>query len=247
MVHSLNDKQTDNAILFQDVRNKYILLGKKALLCAAYINICITNQRKSSTWHPRHPPASTDIWCIFHPCQAPHHPDTSSGPVVFSAQKTTQEQTHFNYWSVQCLCHRGLWVSSGRIKKSLWIILPRKKYTSRWKWLNYSCSLKMYQIILHSEYLGHIWHRRFFKFIPRTYLQTARWVIQRLELWTLQPCLTNLATEISLTFELQWQTWPSFHSRLCSLILSTCCCLSLSLSFASSVLPLYRTTSKRYI
>lgn len=68
----------------------------------------------------------------------------------------------------------------------------------------------MYQIILHSEYLGHIWHRRFFKFIPRTYLQTAGWVMQRLELWTLQPCLANLATEISLTFELQWQTWPSF-------------------------------------
>lgn len=123
MVHSLNDKQTDNAILFQDVRNKYILLGKKALLCAAYINICI----KSSTWHPRHPPASTDIWCIFHRCQAPHHPDTSSGPVVFSAQKTTQEQTHFNYWSVQCLCHRGLWVSSGRIKKKSLNYTSQKK------------------------------------------------------------------------------------------------------------------------
>lgn len=103
----------------------------------------------------------------------------------------------------------------------------------------------MYQIICHSEYLGHIQHRRFFKFIPRTYLQTAGWLIARLELWTPQPCLTNLPTEISLTFELHWQTWPSYRSRLHALIPLTCRCPSLSLSFTSPALPLHQTTSKR--
>lgn len=90
---------------------------KREFLYAAYIDICTTSKRKSSTWHPLHPLASTDIWCTFHLCQALHHPDTSSGPVVFSAQITTQEQTRFNYWSEQCLCHRGLWVSSDWMRK----------------------------------------------------------------------------------------------------------------------------------
>lgn len=39
------------------------------------------------TWHPLHPPASTDRWCTSHRCPAPRHPDTSSGPVVSSAAR----------------------------------------------------------------------------------------------------------------------------------------------------------------
>lgn len=39
----------------------------------------------------------------------------------------------------------------------------------------------------------------------------------RLKLCTLQTCLANLLTEISLTFELLWESWPPFHSRLSTL------------------------------
>ena len=90
----------------------------------------------------------------------------------------------------------------------------------RWKRLNYFFSLTMYRnvLTLFPEYLGHTRRRHFFKFIPRTYLQTAGWVIPRLGLCTLQTCFTNLLREISLTFELLWAPWPSHHSLLCSLI-----------------------------
>lgn len=76
-------------------------------------------------------------------------------------------------------------------------------------------------LTLFPQYLGHIQCRRFFKFIPHTYLQTAGWVIPRLELCPMQTCLANLLTEISLTFELLLESWPSFHTRLHSLILWT--------------------------
>lgn len=86
---------------------------------------------------------------------------------------------------------------------------------------------------LFPEYLGHIQCRRSLKFLPHTYLQTAAWVIPRLEVCKLQNCLTNLLTEISLTFEPLWKLWPS-HSRLHPLILWTSCCPLPFLSFSSS-------------
>lgn len=75
--------------------------------------------------------------------------------------------------------------------------------------------------------------RRFLKFLPHTHLQTAAWVILCLEVCKLQNCLTNLLTEISLTFELLWKLWPS-RSRLHSLILPTSCCPLTFLSSSSS-------------
>ena len=87
------------------------------------------------------------------------------------------------------------------------------------------------------EYLGHTQRRQVFKFIPRTYLQTAGWLIPRLELCTLQTCLTNLQTEISLTFELRRESWPSFNSRLHSLIFSTRRCPFPSTVFQISLIP----------
>lgn len=47
-------------------------------------------------------------------------------------------------------------------------------------------------------------------------------------------CLTNLLTEISLTFELRRESWPSFYSRLHSLIPSTQRCPFPFPSFTSS-------------
>lgn len=138
-----------------------------------------------------------------------------------------ERQTEFNYWSVPCsrvltMCYGRLWVSQPRQKeKSHLIMLCRNKRHQEWNRLNYIFSLTKYQMIWHSdpEYLGHIQCRHLLKFIPRTYLQTAGWVIPRLELCTLQTCPTNLLTEISLTFELLWESRPSF--TLHSLILST--------------------------
>lgn len=94
--------------------------------------------------------------------------------------------------------------------------------SSSWSWMKKVQLLllthkMLYDLTLFPQYLGHIQCRRFFKFLPHTYLQTAAWVIPRLELCRLQTCFTNLRTEISLTFEL----WPfvTSHFRLHALIL----------------------------
>lgn len=76
-------------------KGKTCVPGRQQIACTAYVHTCKTSifsLWKSSwvykcTWHPLHPPALTDKWCTSHRCPAPRHPDTSSGPGVFSAER----------------------------------------------------------------------------------------------------------------------------------------------------------------
>lgn len=133
-----------------------------------------------------------------------------------------------------CLCHRGFRVSPGWIKK-----MKKKHHLIQF-------SRKKTNILspVFLEDLGHIEYCCFFKFIARSYLQTAGWVIPRLELWMLQLALINLQSEIRLTFELLQESWPFSSTLISPLWFPDPAALLASVGSPSAhIFPLYGRTS----